>query len=122
MHHDQDLPPRPDWYDEEWVSLLRAAVDRLGVARAATLIRYSTATVSTVLGGTYPANPKNVRRRVIEVFGADEVECPVLGLIPLRDCAEHRQRPFAASNPQRVRLWRACRTCVHNPNREDDGH
>jgi hypothetical protein len=46
------------------------------------------------------------------------VECPVIGEIPRQRCIEHQRRAhrFAATNPMRVQLSKACRVC---PNRTE---
>jgi hypothetical protein len=52
-----------------------------------------------------------VLQRVVEVYGGLSVVCPILGDIPLAQCAEERRKPFAATNQQRIELYRACKTC-----------
>jgi hypothetical protein len=42
------------------------------------------------------------------------IDCPIIGEIPLNICVDNQSRPFAATNPMRVRLHRACKAC---PNR-----
>jgi hypothetical protein len=46
---------------------------------------------------------------------AATVACPVLDDLPRQRCLDHqRQREqFAATNPTRVLLYRACPTCIH---------
>ena len=44
------------------------------------------------------------------------VGCPILGEISKRACLDHQGRKYSATNPLRVKLFRACKTC---PNRRD---
>lgn len=93
------------------MKLLTDKSNELGQAEVARRLGLSPAAISQILSGKYNANPDAILSRVIEVFGGLSVECPVLGQIPLSRCAEKRKLPFAATNPQRVALWRACQKC-----------
>jgi len=95
----------------EQIELLRNKVAALGQAEVARQIGYSASALSQLLGGTYKGEPENILNKVEEVFGSTTIACPLLGEIPLAKCAEHRNRPFAATNPQRVKQYRACREC-----------
>lgn len=78
----------------------------------------SKATVCLVLKGRYPARTHRVAARVRELLPAPPpIACPVLGELKPEACLFHQARPFAATNPQRIALWRACRNgCPHaNP-------
>ncbi|MBW4056962.1 MAG: helix-turn-helix transcriptional regulator [Proteobacteria bacterium] len=86
----------------------------LGQAEVARRLGLSGAAISQILSGKYNAAPDAILSRVIEVFGGLSVECPVLGQIPMARCAEKRKLPFAATNPQRVALFRACQKCPQN--------
>jgi hypothetical protein len=88
-----------------------------GNARAAADLGYSDSALSQALSGKYKGNLDNLLARVEEIYGAGTVECPVLGQIALGKCAEHQRRPFAATNPVRVRLYRACQGCQHGGRR-----
>lgn len=93
------------------MDLLRAKVAELGQAEVARRIGKSDSAICQVLAGNYKGNPDNILALVEEQFGSATVNCPVLGEIPLKRCAENRRRPFAATNPTRVRLYRACKEC-----------
>jgi hypothetical protein len=43
------------------------------------------------------------------------VDCPVIGDIPRQACIAHQRRKgrFAATNPARVALAKACKRCEH---------
>jgi len=100
---------------DDWRALLQRAYEADGPTAVGAALGYSPATVIGVVKGTYGADASRVARRVVEIYGQDVVACPVLGAIPVTDCALHRRAPFAATNPLRVRLWKACRSCPHNP-------
>ena len=93
------------------MQLLIQQVAEHGQAEVARRLGKSGAAISQILSGKYQAAPDEILKRVIEVFGGLSVECPVLGEIPLRQCADERKKPFAATSHQRVALWKACQKC-----------
>ena len=95
------------------LALLKKKVAELGQAPVARALGYSPSALSQVLSGKYQGDMANMLTRVDEVYGGSTVNCPVLGEIALGKCAEHRKRPFAATNPVRVRLHSTCPTCKH---------
>lgn len=98
-----------------WLDVLRAECERTSLAATAKLIGMSTSTISQVLNGKYLGRLDNVKARVEGALMAKTVDCPVLGTLPRHECLDHQKRKFAASNSQRVRLWRACREgCPHS--------
>jgi hypothetical protein len=97
------------------LELLRAMCTELSQAEVARRLEYSASTINQALKGTYQGDLHNLLTRVEEVFGQSTVNCPVVGEITLGKCAEHRKRPFAATNPVRVELFRRCSTCGGKP-------
>ncbi|WP_027358865.1 helix-turn-helix domain-containing protein [Desulforegula conservatrix] len=93
------------------LGLLRQKVDDFGQGEVAKRLGYSKATVSLVINDKYNGNLNSVLLKVKEVFGGLKVNCPVLGEIDLAECAENKRQPFSASNPLRVRLFKACKAC-----------
>jgi hypothetical protein len=93
------------------MALLRKAVASEGQAAVARKLRYSPSAISQALKGTYGGSLDNMLQRVVETYGHGTVQCPVMGEISLRRCAEERRRPFGATSPQRVKLYVACRRC-----------
>ena len=91
--------------------LLIKAVQSHGQSRVARALGYSVSAVNQVLHDKYRGRLDNLLKRVCEVYGSGTVDCPVMGTIPVRRCAAERKKPFAASSPQRVRLYRICRNC-----------
>lgn len=93
------------------MKLLTEKVNEIGQAEVARRLGKSAAAISQILSGKYAAAPDEILKRVIEVFGGISVDCPVLGDIPLSQCAAERKKPFAATSHQRVALWKACQKC-----------
>lgn len=100
------------------LSLLKDAVNSQGSqAKVGKMLGYSSATISQVLSGSYQGTLDSFLARVEEVFGTREISCPILGAIPLSRCVKERRREFSTANPQRVQLYRACRSCEFNTER-----
>lgn len=99
----------------DWIVVLAEQCDlaqsQASVGRA---IGYSASVVNQVLGNRYAGKIETVEAKVRGVYMAATVECPVLGEISTAACLDHQARELAATNPQRVRLYRACRTCPNN--------
>jgi len=102
--------------DQAWQTVLRKACLTNSQAEVATMIGMSPAVVNQVLKHTYQGNLINVQRRVEGALMGITIDCPVIGDIPLNRCIENQSRPFAATNPMRVMLHRACKTCRNNRN------
>ena len=106
---------------EDWLDALREACRETSQARVARRIGYSATVISQVLSGSYKGDLRAVRRAVEGAFLGSEVDCPALGPIPANRCLSEQRRPLTASNPQRVRIWRACRAgCIHSRIREHE--
>lgn len=103
------------------INLLRTAVTGSSQAEVARRIGRSAAAINLVLKGTYAGNPDTILELVSAEFGGAEVDCPVMGTIALIHCIENRQISFMPTNHQRVRLWKGCRRCEFNPNRNNEG-
>ena len=101
---------RPDWIDA-----LAAACDAASQARVAPRLGYSAATLSYVLAGSYKGDVAAVERRVRDTLMRRTVTCPVQGAIGGDDCVRNQSLPYSCHNPQRVALYRACRSgCPHS--------
>jgi len=102
--------------DNQWLDALRDACKSSSQALVAEQIGMSPAVVNQVLKGCYQGNLSNVQRRVEGALLGVVVSCPVGLEIPLNRCLDNQVRPFAATNPMRVQLYIACKTCKHNRN------
>jgi len=109
----------------DWLETLRTAVAKTSQRRVVESLRggngYPSETlISQVLSGKYKGRTARLQRLVEGYYLGATVACPVLGEIT-RDACDHEQRkPFYATNPQRIALFRACRTCPNNDRDGDD--
>ena len=78
-------------------------------------IGVSEGTISNALKGRYIGNVEALAERIRGELLNQTVPCPILGQITTRICQDERKKPFHTANPMRVQLWRACKTCPHNP-------
>lgn len=92
----------------EWITVLAEECDRTSQAKAAKRIAYAPATVNQALGAKYPGNLGKVAAAVEAHLMGAVVDCPVMGEIPRAECSAIQGRAFAATNPQRVELWKHC--------------
>ena len=97
------------------MDLLRAKCKEFSQAEVGRRIGYSPSAINQAIHGNYQGDLTNLLTRVEEVFGQSTVPCPILGEITLGKCAENRKKPFAATNPIRVRLFRECQKCGGKP-------
>ena len=93
------------------MQLLIKVVRAHGQAAVARATGYSDSAVSQAMHGKYRGSLENMLQRVEEVYGSGTVLCPVMGEISIQRCASEKRKPFAATSPQRVRLFRACQAC-----------
>lgn len=109
---------RETWGDAlpDWVLLLAEQADASGQKAVALAIGYSTTVVNQVLKNQYSGDLASVEGATRGAFQNLHVECPVLGPLPRQTCLTHQRTPFAATNPDRVRLWKACNggQCPHS--------
>lgn len=111
------------WKDTPvWVLALAEECDaRKSQAKVGLRIGYSAAVVNQVLSHSYKGDLSKVEAAVRGAFMGETVECPVVGPIGRDRCLSHQRAPLAATNPQRVRLYRACRNgCPHSRLGGDD--
>lgn len=101
-----------------WLDLLKKAVAEAGnQAAVARELGYSPAVISQALQGIYPGDTEKLAAKVIETYGNETVECPLLGTIPLGRCVKNQQLPFSSANPLAVQLWATCPLCENNKKR-----
>lgn len=94
------------------LQLFKSKVAANGTAQVARDIGYSTTAVSQVANDKYSGDPAKILARVEEVYGGSFVQCPGLGeQLSLAKCADWRRKPFAGTNPLRVRMFQACKVC-----------
>jgi len=97
------------------MQLLREACEATSQADVARKLGYSPSAINQVLKGSYP-DPANILALVEKEYRKEAtINCPVVGPITPAKCIEHRKRPFAATNPTRVALYRRCPSCGGKP-------
>lgn len=106
---------KPAYANKPWYQALTAEITRHGRRAVVDRLRISDTTVSQLLSGKYPSDPSRMIARIEGELLNKTVRCPVLGEISVRACQDNQDRPFANTNPQRVALYRACRSgCKHS--------
>lgn len=99
----------------DWLSMLKKAVADTGSqAAVGRELGYSSAVICQALQGKYSGDMKTLQERVVEVYGNETVQCPVVGVISLGECAKNQLKQFSSGNPIAVQLWAACPGCQHN--------
>lgn len=73
----------------------------------------SPSAISQAVHDKFRGNVERFAARVRGVWGGDTVLCPVLGDINTKVCLDQQGRPVIHTNPMRVSLARACKTCPH---------
>lgn len=104
------------WGDNppEFIRVLANVVEQEGTkAAAASRLGINRASVSTLLANKYPACTNKMEKTIMA--WSSLVQCPVLGPITGEECQTEREKPFVGSNPRRIQLYRACRSCPRNP-------
>lgn len=91
----------------------KAVAERLG---------YSGALVSHVLARKYPGDMDLVFAKIRGVLLGEQADCPILGTISTMRCLTEQNRPFAATNSIRARLFHACARCPNNRKLQEKGH
>lgn len=97
-----------------WLEALREQCEQHSQKWAGDQIGYSAAVVNQVLKGVYKGDVNKVEKAVKGAFLNETVQCPVLGTVAGHVCLEHQKQPFAAINPVRVKLYKACRNGCKN--------
>lgn len=101
----------------ELLAALEAAVKALGTQVAvADALGVSASLINQALKGKYRGDIDSLEQRIRGVLMNVTVTCPVLGELSTKSCLDEQRRKPVFTNPLRVRLARACKTC---PNRKD---
>jgi hypothetical protein len=100
---------------KDWVEVLRAQCEKTSQSAVSRELNYSPAVINQVLKGTYKGNLSTVELAVKGLFMDGIVDCPVVGEVASNICLNYQKLPFAAINPLRVQLYKACRSgCPHS--------
>lgn len=100
----------------DWIEALVAACDESSQNKVAARLGLSGPTVSQVIRNTYAGDVPRIEARVRDVFLADTVNCPALGVIGSEGCLKWRDRSIQLSSaaPLIVRMFNACKRCPRN--------
>lgn len=111
--------------EPEWIAVLRAEQARgRSIAAIARELGMPRPSLSLLINGKYPAGLDRVTARygpaVLLRYRA-KVACPHLGRgMERAECARHAAAPMTMSSPSKLRHWRACQRCEHNPKRKEN--
>jgi hypothetical protein len=94
-----------------WLTLLNQKVEQLGRRQVEADTGMSKTTLSMVLNDKYNGSLSNIEAQVIAAYTNITVCCPVLGDIAVKRCQIEQIKPFSFSNPQRIKLFKACANC-----------
>ena len=96
------------------LAALQTAVARAkSQAKVAGELGLSATVVNQCLKGKYAGDVDGVAQRIRGQYLQERVHCPVLGELSSKDCLVEQRRPLVFTNPARVALHRACKTCPH---------
>lgn len=104
------LPP------EVKAALLAATKPPSSQTKVAGELGYSPAVINQALRDSYGGDVTTLEQRIRGKYMAETVQCPVMGQLGRNHCLDYQKRPLAFTNPTRVALHQACKTC---PNRKD---
>lgn len=94
----------------KWMELLRGEVDRQSIGKVAAALDLSRSTISLVLSGKYMASTKNIKRKVLSLYG--KASCPFLGrVVSGPECRSFRERAVPMNHHQELEHWQACQSC-----------
>lgn len=98
------------------IEALKKAIEMMGTQVAvAKVLGVSSSTVSQALKSHYVGDVDALGQRIRGALMNELVSCPVMGALSAKHCLDYQTRPLVFTNPLRVRLYRACKTC---PNRQ----
>jgi len=99
----------------DWVAALSAECSATSQTAAARRLGVSASTVNQVLKGSYKGDLRRIEGLVRGELMRETLACPVLEVITKKRCLDEQRKPFAATNPERVKLYFACRSgCQHS--------
>lgn len=81
-----------------------------GAARVAEELGCTDSLISQLRTGNYPS-PARKYLQIVEKYGKETVNCPVIGEISLERCSRERDRSWSATNPTRLALSQTCPVC-----------
>ncbi|MBS4773403.1 MAG: hypothetical protein KHX55_03905 [Proteobacteria bacterium] len=99
----------------DWIEVLANEADKTSQNKIAYKIGKSSAAISQILKKSYPGTIANLEAAVRANLMNGSHDCPFYGTILIRECLDVQSRPFSNSgNPTKIRLFKACRNCIHH--------
>lgn len=100
----------------DWVSALANECAATSQNKVAKRLGRSATVVSNVLRAKYTGDMAAIEDIVRSVLMPDVIPCPGVGQIASADCLDWRRKSevFIGTNPQRIRMFRACNRCPRN--------
>jgi len=92
------------------------AVDRPGSSQSkiARDLGVSVTMISQVCGGKYNSHSEKLEQAVRKHLLNETLECPVLGEVTYAECDMQQNLQCVPTSPQRIKLYRACRSGCQN--------
>lgn len=106
--------------ESRWLQVLREQCTLKPQSKVGEEIGYSASVINQVLKGVYPGSLSKVESAVRGAYMGETVSCPVLGELEHHLCLAYQKRKYAATNPLRIKLYRACNTgCTYKRNHQE---
>jgi hypothetical protein len=102
-----------------WLNELKRQVDATSLNAVSKAMGVSKTTISQLVNGKYGADTAKMQLLVESVYMGHTVNCPVLGEIPKHKCMAHQNTKHVGSQPNAIRLWKACRSDCPNSQLEE---
>jgi hypothetical protein len=106
---------------QDVIDLVTEASKRMTGADLADKLGVSTSAVSQAKHNKFQGNVDRFVARVRGALMGSSVTCPVLGEINTKVCLDQQNRQAVFSNPQRVALAKACKTCPNAQRNQPTG-
>ena len=98
----------------DWVRVLAEECDLSNQSEVSRKIGYSGTAINQILYKKYAGNLERIQTAIEGRLMGKTLVCPVLGEVSKDICLEKQKQPFAATNAQRVRLYKVCPACPQN--------
>jgi transcriptional regulator with XRE-family HTH domain len=102
-----------------WLDELRRQINATSLTAVSKAMGVSKTTISQLANGKYGADTAKMQVLVESVYMGHTVTCPVLGEIPKHKCMAHQNTKHVGSQPNAIRLWKACRSDCPNSELEE---
>ena len=98
----------------DYIRLLATACDRTSQRLVAERLGKSNPYVSRIINRRYAGSYGEAETLIRAAYGADQVDCPLYGEIPLASCVHNRRRKPPFVNSMQHRFASTCPSCAFN--------